>query len=54
MRDIKKRGELTWDTLAPWVISLGVLILALIIYGLLSGKGTGALDYFKQFWRFGK
>ena len=49
----KKKGELTWDVLAPWIIALGVLILILVLYGLLSGKGTGALEYFKQMWRFG-
>lgn len=51
---MKKKGELTFDELIPWIIMLGVLIVVLILYFVLNGKGNAALEYFKNIWRFGR
>ncbi len=51
---MKKKGELVFDELIPWIIALGVLVLVLILYFVLSGKGTAALEFFKNMWRFGR
>jgi hypothetical protein len=48
-----KRG-LVWQTLIPWIIVLVVLVLILIIYSTINDKGTGAIEYFKNLWRFSK
>ena len=48
---MKKRGQI-WDNLAPWIIGLGVLVLVLIFYGILKGKGGGALEYIKNLIRY--
>lgn len=50
---MKKKGELAFDTLIPWIIMLGVLVVVLILYFVLSGKGTAALEFLKNLWRFG-
>lgn len=47
-----KRGQV-WDTLIPWLIALAVLLLALGIYFVISGKGSSAIDYFKNLLRVG-
>jgi hypothetical protein len=51
---MKKKGELVFDELIPWIIVLGTLILVLVLYFVLSGKGNSAIDYFKNLWRFGR
>ena len=48
-----KKGQV-WDTLIPWVIAIAVLILMVILFVVLSGKGYSAIDYFKNLVRFGK
>ena len=48
-----KKG-VVWDTLAPWIIALVVLLLTAILYGLITGKGKGAIEFFKNLWRFGR
>ena len=50
---MKKKGELTFDELIPWLITLGALVIILILYFVLKGKGDSALDFFKNMWRFG-
>ena len=50
----EKRGQLAWDTLIPWIIALGVLILILMLYLGLSDKGKGLLEYLKNLLRFGR
>ncbi|HVY01254.1 MAG TPA: hypothetical protein VHA12_00630 [Candidatus Nanoarchaeia archaeon] len=47
-----KRGQV-WETLVPWIIGIGVLILMIILYMTLSGKGNGAIDYIKNMLRAG-
>ncbi len=49
-----KKGQLVWDQLIPWLIGLGVLILAIALIIILSGKGSNALEYFKTLFRFGR
>jgi len=45
---MKKRGQITWDTLIPWIIALAVLALAFFAYMALHSKGSGAIAYLKQ------
>ncbi len=41
-----------WDTLIPWIIALVVIGLVIVLISVLSGKGQGALEFFKKLWRF--
>ena len=50
---INKLGQ-TWETLIPWIIAIAFLILIVIVYMILKGKGGGAIDYLKNLLRFGK
>lgn len=47
-----KKGQLVWDTLMPWIIAIVVLILSFVLYYVLKGKGTGAIEFFKDLVRF--
>jgi len=38
----------------PWIIGIAALILIIGVYLILSGKGQGAIEYFKTLVRFGK
>ena len=51
---MKKRGELTWDTLIPWILAVGVLVIIVILYFALRGSGVNMLTYVKNLLRFGK
>lgn len=46
-----KKGQV-WDTLIPWIIAIVVLVFMLIFYFVLKDKGTGALEFFRDLWRF--
>jgi len=46
-----KRG-LWQEPIVWWIIAIVVLILVLIFYTVLSGKIEGAIDYFRNIWRF--
>ncbi len=48
-----KKGQV-WETLIPWIIAIGVLALSLVAYLIISGKGQGAIEYFKNLARFGR
>lgn len=48
-----KKGQI-WQTLIPWIIGIAVLILVVIVFLILSGKGQGAIEYFKNLVRFGR
>ena len=50
---MKKRGDAFWGTLIPWIIGIGILFIFFILYLILSGKGTGALEALKNLLRFG-
>ena len=43
-----KRGQIAWDQLIPWIIGLGVLALAFVLYFILTGKANSIIDYFKN------
>lgn len=49
---MEKRGQLIWQELAPWIIGIGVLVLSLILYMILTDKGTGLIGYLKNLFRF--
>ncbi len=49
---MKKRGQLVWQELAPWIIGVGVLVLVVILYLTLSEKGQGAIQFLKDSLRF--
>ncbi len=49
---MNKKGFIVWDTLIPWIIALIVLVLVVLIYVGLSGKGTGLISYLKDLMRF--
>ena len=51
---MKKKGELGFDTLIPWILMIGVLIVIFGLYLVLNDKGNSALEAFKSFWRFGR
>ncbi len=50
---MKKRGIFGLGKLAYWIIGLFVLVLALFLIFILSGKGQAAIDYIKSLFRFG-
>ena len=50
---LKKEGQV-WDTIIPWIIGIGILIIGLIVYGILFDKGSGIISYLKDLMRFGK
>jgi hypothetical protein len=50
---MKKRGFIVGDYLAWWILAIAGMIIALIVYMLLSGKGVDALEYLKQIVRYG-
>ena len=50
----KKRGQLIWDKLIPWIIGIAVLALAIFLLIILFKKGSGFLEYLKNLFRFGK
>ena len=47
-----KKGQV-WETLVPWMVGFGLLVLMFILYMLLSGKLAGAIEYLKNIFRFG-
>ncbi len=49
---LRKRG-MVMETLGWWILALAALILVFILYMMISGKGQGAIEYFKTLWRFG-
>lgn len=48
-----KRAQI-WQTLIPWIIGVAVLVLVATIFMILSGKGQGAIEFFKNLVRFGR
>src|SRR3989338_699014 len=48
----KKRGQLVWDNLIPWIIGIAVLVLMFVLYFILSGKGQSAITFLKNLFRF--
>ena len=52
-KKVNKKGQV-WQTLIPWIIAVAFLVLGFILYVILSGKGQGAINFFKNLVRFGK
>lgn len=52
----KKLGKkgIELKILAWWAIALAVLVLGLVAYFILTGKGTGAIEFIKNLFRFGR
>ena len=48
-----KKGDVEFDELIPWIIVIGVIVLMFILYLIFKDKGTNALDWLRQIWRFG-
>ena len=53
MKKMRKKGEIELEVLAWWIIAILVLVVVLIGYFILSGKGTGVLEHIKNLFRFG-
>ncbi len=49
---MKKRAQI--EHLVPWIIGIAVLILTVILYITLKGKGSAAIDFLQKLIRFGK
>lgn len=43
-----------WGTLIPWIIAIVFVFLAVMLILIFKGKGSSALDYFKNLLRFGR
>lgn len=43
----ERKGQV-FETLTPWIIGLVVLVLVLMFYLILKGKGDGAISFFKN------
>lgn len=48
-----KKGQV-WESLIPWLIGIGVLILIFGLYFIFSKGGLEIIDKIKSFFRFGK
>ena len=51
---MKRRGELIFDEMIPWIIVIGVLVAIGIFFLVVSGKGEAAIEFFRNLWRFGR
>ncbi len=50
---MRKRGQV-WGTLIPWIIGAAFLVMIVIVFMIISGKGAGAIEYLKNLFRFGR
>ena len=50
---MNKRG-LELEVLGKWIIGLVVLVIVILAILVLSGKGQGAIEFLKNFLRFGR
>jgi len=48
-----KKGDIAWDTMIGWIIAIAVLVLIVILFFVLNGKGTNMIDYIKGLFRAG-
>jgi len=49
-----KKGEISADKIIGWGIGLLVLVLIVVLYFILKGKGISMIDYIKNILRFGR
>lgn len=47
-----KKGTLVWNTLIPWIILVGFLVIAVIGIILLTDYGKSIMEYIKDLFRF--
>ncbi|MEK6924958.1 MAG: hypothetical protein AABW71_01830 [Nanoarchaeota archaeon] len=50
---MKKRGQLGFSELVPWIIAIGALVLVIILYIAFNDKGSSIIESLKNMWRFG-
>ena len=48
-----KRGMET-EMLGWWILAIAVLVIVVVAFLVLKGKGVGAIDYIKNLFRFGR
>ncbi len=48
-----KKGDIDVDTLIPWGIALSILVLMILGYIILKGKGDEAIEFIKNLFKFG-
>lgn len=48
----QKRGQF-WNTIIPWIIAIGVILLVFILYMALSGRLENIGEFFRNWLRFG-
>lgn len=53
MKGLSKKGQM-WQTLIPYIIGFLFLVLAVILYLILSGNMQGVINWLKNLVRFGK
>lgn len=49
---MKKKG-MAIEMIVVLVVALAILVIGAVTIAILSGKGTGAIEYIKQLFRFG-
>jgi hypothetical protein len=47
-----RKGAIELEVLAWWIIAVVILVLILIAYFVLSGKGIGVIEHIKNLFRF--
>lgn len=51
---MKEKRGIIWDSTLGILVAVAVLILGIFAYMILTGKVEGAIDYLKNFLRFGR
>ncbi len=52
-RIMKKGGDVEIDVLIWWIIAFVVIVILIIGYIILSGKGSGMIEQIRNLFRFG-
>jgi len=52
--NMKKRGAFAIEQLGWWLLAIAALVLMVIGYLILTGKGGAALEYIKKLFSFGR
>jgi len=53
MKKSRKRG-IELQMLAWWIIAIVVLVIMIVAYLIISGKGSAAIEYIKNLFSFGR
>ena len=53
MKKMKNKKGIELDMLAWWIIGLIALIVLVVVAMILAGKGSGAINFIKNLFRFG-